>query len=226
MNMDEIIAKARANALAAAEAALEKQRRKEQQAADNPAARRAVAAEKQRKVLEAARQREAKLGLDLAEEFLRDISPNILRLMARDDIGRLMSSGIRLTINFSKTGEANPPSFAIFRSGSKGERIIYRPVIEQWAANDAMFLEKFRQESGGIQVSSAHEMLLEMLRLTRENNKLRSYLSQRDAPRQDEDVSEQSSEVEVTMTVEDTDNTQGAPEGAAQASPAAETISS
>lgn len=182
MDFEEIIAKATAAAKAAAEEAAQKaekaKKREAASAADTAAAKRAAAQEKAKGLLEAARAKEVKQGLDLAEEVLRDISPNILRFLTREDADRLLNSGVRLTIHFSKTDDSGTiPSFSIQRSGAaKMTRTIHRASIEQWAASESMFLERYRRDGGNPSISSYHELMLELIRLNKENDRLRLLL--------------------------------------------------
>lgn len=177
MDIEEIIAKAAAAATAAAKSNADKTKRKEQVSADSPMAKRAAAQEKAKTLLEAARAKEQKAGLDLVEEFLRDISPNILRAITREDAGRLLNSGVRLVINFSKTDASGTiPSFTITRGSAKTDRTIHRNSIEQWAASEQMFLDRYRQQGGNPAISSHHELMLELIQVSKENARLRLLL--------------------------------------------------
>lgn len=175
IDMDAIIAKAAADAVAAANKA---NKAKAAAEASSAAAKKAAHQERAKTILEASRAREMKAGLDLAEELLRDISPNVLRFLTREDKDRLIKSGVKLIINFNATDQSGSvPSFTIQRSaGDKNTRTIHRASIEQWAASEAMFLERFRREGGNPQVSSYHEVMLENIRLMKNNNRLRLLL--------------------------------------------------
>jgi|GEM_PF-4193741 len=178
--MDAIIAKAAAAAQAAKAKEMAKEKkveRKIQVAADSPVSKRAAAAEKSRLLLEAARAKEVKQGLDIVEELLRDISPNVLRAITREDAGRLLNSGVRLVIHFSKTDASGTiPSFTITRGSPKTERTIHRKSIEDWAASEAMFLDRYRKAGGNPNISSHHELMLELIELNKENVRLRLML--------------------------------------------------
>jgi hypothetical protein len=177
MDIEEIIAKAAAAATAAAKSNADKTKRKEQASLDGPLAKRAAAQEKARTMLEAARAKEQKAGLDLAEEFLRDISPNILRMITREDANRLLNSGVRLVIHFSKTDASGTiPSFTISRGSVKTDRTIHRNSIEQWADSEKMFLDRYRQQGGSLTASSHHELMLELIEVNKENKRLRLML--------------------------------------------------
>ena len=177
MDIEEIIAKAAAAAVASAKSNADKTKRKEQASPDGPLAKRAAAQEKARTLLEASRAKEQKAGLDLAEEFLRDISPNILRMITREDADRLMNSGVRLVIHFSKTDASGTiPSFTISRGSVKTDRTIHRNSIEQWAASEQMFLDRYRQQGGTPNISSHHELMLELIEVNKENKRLRLML--------------------------------------------------
>lgn len=190
LDIEAIIAKAAAAAREAAEKAgekAEKVAKRREAAVDSPAARRLAAQARSKALVDAARQREAKQGLDLVEELLRDISPNVLRFLSREDADRLINSGVQLIINFSKTDEApSVPSFTIRRSGSsKLNRTIHKASIEQWASSETMFLERYRREGGDPNISSHHELMLEIIRLTKENSRLRNIVEgseETDAP--------------------------------------------
>jgi len=181
MDIEAIIAKAAAAATAAAakESAKEsaKDKKKVLVSVDNPLVKRAAAQEKARTLLEASRAKEQKAGLDLVEEFLRDISPNVLRAITHDEADRLLNSGVRLVIHFSKTDASGSiPSFTITRGSSKTDRTIHRHSIEQWAESEKMFLDRYRQEGGNPNISSHHELMLELIALNKENERLRLML--------------------------------------------------
>jgi pyruvate-formate lyase len=177
MDIEAIIAKAAAAATAAAAKESAKDKKKVQVSVDSPLAKRAAAAEKSRMLLEASRAKEVKQGLDLVEELLRDISPNVLRAITREDADRLLNSGVRLVINFTKTDASGSiPSFTITRGSVKTDRTIHRNSIEQWAASEAMFLDRYRQQGGNPNISSHHELMLELIEVNKENNRLRMML--------------------------------------------------
>jgi hypothetical protein len=197
MDIEEIIAQAAAAATAnAAKGAAKDKKKLQTQAqvtADGPIARRAAAAEKSRVLLEAARAKEVKQGLDIVEELLRDISPNVLRAITRDDADRLLNSGVRLVIHFSKTDASSTiPSFTVTRGSVKTERNFHKNTIEQWASSEALFLDRYRQQGGNTSISSHHELMLELIEVNKENKRLRTMLmragekalheSQHDAP--------------------------------------------
>ena len=177
MDIEAIIAKAAAAATAAAKDNEVKAKRKEAASADSPLAKRAAAQEKAKSLLDAARTREQKAGLDLVEEFLRDISPNILRAITREDADRLLNSGLKLVIHFTKTDASGQiPSFTVTRGSVKTDRTIHRNSIEQWAASEKMFLDRYRSQGGNPNISSHHELMLELIEVNKENKRLRMLL--------------------------------------------------
>lgn len=157
--LEEVIAKAKATATAQVE------NQAKAEAADRASK---VDAWKQqlqeREAIE--RQSRNKAGMDLTEDFIREIAGPFQRLATREDATKL--SNVKIILRPGKS-DSSPGYSVIVECPGSSPRIWHRPTIDNLNEIQKLQIEKL-QTKGGFFQSSTQEMLEEII-------KLRDYLS-------------------------------------------------